>query len=88
METAKPLVYALCALTALLCAVLMARGYLRNPSRLLLYSALCFAGLALNNILMFADLIVFPESDLSILRHTVALVALAVLIYGFVWELD
>jgi hypothetical protein len=49
---------------------------------------LCFAGLALNNILMFADLIVFPESDLSILRHTVALVALAVLIYGFVWELD
>ena len=46
------LVYLLCALTSLACAVLLLRGYFRTRVRLLLWSGLCFVGLALNNALL------------------------------------
>jgi hypothetical protein len=88
MISLKPAVYALCAMTSLFCAILLARGYRRNRSGLLLYTALCFAGLALNNVVVYIDLVVLPETDLTVLRHAIALISVAVLIYGFVWELD
>lgn len=46
------LVYALCALTSLVCAIMLTRGYRRSRVRLLLWSALCFACFALNNVLL------------------------------------
>ena len=51
------LVYVLCALTSLACAILLLRGYFRTRVRLLLWSGLCFAGLALNNALLVYGLI-------------------------------
>lgn len=39
-------VYILCGLTSVLCAVLLLRSYARKRVRLLLWSGLCFAGLA------------------------------------------
>jgi hypothetical protein len=39
------LIYSMCALTALLCAVLLLQAYWRGGYRLLLWSGLCFAGL-------------------------------------------
>lgn len=80
------LVYALCALTSLLCALLLARGYRRSRARLLLWSSLCFAGLALNNVLLFIDLRVVPAVDLSVWRSLPALAGLLVLVYGLVWD--
>ncbi|MET0396119.1 MAG: DUF5985 family protein [Longimicrobiaceae bacterium] len=80
------LIYALCALTSLLCAVLLARGYRQSRARLLLWSSLCFAGLALNNVLLFIDLRVVPDVDLSVWRSLPALAGLLVLIYGLVWD--
>jgi hypothetical protein len=80
------LVYALCALTSLLCTVLLVRGYRRSRARLLLWTAVCFAGLALNNVLLFVDLQVVPSVDLSVWRSLPALVGLLALIYGLVWE--
>jgi hypothetical protein len=80
------LVYALCALTSLLCMVLLVRGYRRSRARLLLWTAVCFAGLALNNVLLFVDLQVVPSVDLSVWRSLPALVGLLALIYGLVWE--
>jgi hypothetical protein len=80
------LIYALCALTSLLCAVLLARGYRRSRARLLLWSSLCFAGLALNNVLLFIDLRVVPDVDLSVWRSLPALAGLLVLVYGLVWD--
>src|ERR1043165_8848398 len=59
-------VYVLCLLASALCPVLLARGYRATRVRLLLWSALCFAGLALNNVLLFADIRIFREIDLSI----------------------
>lgn len=83
META---VFALCALTSIACAVLLLRGYARSRARLLLWSGLCFVGLALNNVLLFVDMRVVSQTDLSVWRTLPALLGLVVLVYGLVWE--
>ena len=80
------LVYALCALTSLACSVLLLRGYARNRVRLLLWSGLCFAGLALNNIILLVDMRVMPDLDLSVWRTLPALAGIVILLYGLVWE--
>ncbi|MES2176874.1 MAG: DUF5985 family protein [Gemmatimonadota bacterium] len=82
------LVYALCALTSLGCAVMLLRGYRRSQLRLLLWSALCFACFALNNVLLIIDERVLPARDLSVVRSLPALVGIALLLYGLVWESD
>jgi hypothetical protein len=79
-------VYVLCALTSLAVAGLLVRGYLRSRARLLLWSALCFVFLALNNVLLVVDLEVVPAVDLSIWRGWPVLIGLALLIFGLVWE--
>jgi hypothetical protein len=80
------IVYALCGLTSLACAALLLRGYHRSRARLLLWSGLCFAGLALNNVLLFVDLRVATDVDLSVWRSLPTLAGLALLMYGLVWE--
>ncbi len=79
-------VYCLGALTSLACAVLLLRGYSRGLKKLLLWSGLCFLGLALSNLLTFLDLVVFPQVDLYLLRLGSALIAMALLLYGLIWE--
>ena len=81
-------IYSLCALTALLCAILLLRAYARTRSRLLFWSGLCFAGLTASNILLVLDRIVLPLMDLSTARLAAGLVALLLLIYGLVMEED
>jgi hypothetical protein len=81
-----PLIYLLCALTALLCAVLLLRAYARSRYRLLLWSGLCFAGLTVNNTLLVLDKVVLPDVDLSLARSMAALLAMAVLIYGLIFD--
>jgi hypothetical protein len=79
-------VFLLCAATSLACAVLLLRGYARNRVPLLLWSSLCFVGLAVNNILLVVDLVIIPGRDLSLIRHSSAIVALALLVFGLVWD--
>ena len=79
-------VYLLCAATSVLCAVLLYNGYRASRTRLLFWSSLCFIGLALNNVLLFVDLVVATRVDLSVLRTSVAAVAVLVLCLGLVWE--
>lgn len=79
------LVYVLCALTSLACAVLLLRGYLRTHTRLLLWSGLCFTGFFLNNALLVAEEQTVL-TDLSIWRTLPALVGVAVLLFGLVWD--
>ncbi len=59
-------VYILGTLVALACAILLLRGYLRGRQKLLLWSSLCFFGLAISNFLVFIDLIILPASDRSL----------------------
>jgi hypothetical protein len=79
-------VYLLCTVTSLACALLLLRGYRLTRTRLLLWSGLCFVGLTLNNVLLFVDLIVVPQVDLSALRAALSLLALVVLLFGLVWD--
>jgi hypothetical protein len=86
MNIFSTIIYALCALTSIVCAWLLLRGYARTRFRLLLWSGLCFAGLAMNNILLFIDLRVLPETDLSLVRTLPALLGVGLLLYGLLWE--
>src|SRR5688572_22592211 len=54
-------IYLLCALTSLGAAFLLLRYFRRRRTRLLLWSAVSFAGLALNNVLVYVDLGLFPD---------------------------
>lgn len=80
------LIYLLCALTSIACALLLVRNYFRSRLRLALLASLCFAGLAVNNILLFVDLVVVPDVDLSLLRGGVAVIAMLLLVLGLVME--
>lgn len=80
------IVYVLCAITSVACVALLIRGYFRTRTRLLLWSSLCFVGLAIQNILLFVDLVVVPDLDLSIWRNGSALVGLCLLLFGLIWE--
>jgi hypothetical protein len=82
------IIYGLCALTALLCTFLLLHAYRRGGYRLLFWSGLCFAGLTINNLLLVLDKLVFPLVDLSLLRVSVALVAMGVLLYGLIWGVE
>jgi hypothetical protein len=82
------LIYALCTLTAALCALLLLRGYLRTRFRLLLWSGACFVGLTANNVLLVLDRIVLPDVDLLPWRLCVALAAVLLLVFGLVIEGD
>jgi len=81
------LVSILGSLTALVCAVLLLRGYGRSRQRLLLWSALCFFGLAFGNSLLVADLLQ-TDLDLHVARLGVTAVAMMVMLYSLVWEAD
>jgi hypothetical protein len=79
-------VYLLCAATALACGVLLARGYRRSGTRLPLWAGLFFLSLTAENVLLFVDVVVFPEVDLMPVRQAVGLGGLAALLYGLIWD--
>lgn len=80
-------VYALGALTTLLCAFLLLRGYARSRQPLLFWSGLCFAILTLSNVLLFVDLVLLPHSvSLHLPRLATAALAMVLLVFGLVWE--
>lgn len=81
------IVYILGALTSLACAILLLRGYASGRQRLLLWSGLCFVGLAISNALIFVDLVMLPTVDLYRLRLGTAAIAMAMLLYGLIWEI-
>jgi hypothetical protein len=80
------LVYLLCGATSLLCAVMLLRGYGRSKVRLLFWAGLCFIGLMVENIMLYFDVVVYPLIDLAIWRKIPGLLAMAVLVFGLVWE--
>lgn len=86
---AADFVYLLCTITSLVCATLLFRGYARNRVPLLFWSAICFLGLFVNNLMVLIDLdqLVFSSiTNLSVWRLVPALLGLAALCYGLVTE--
>jgi hypothetical protein len=88
MEILKVLLSVTATLTSGACMVLLFRGYLRKRVRLLMWSAICFAGLTLNNVALFCDMVVFPDIDFRPVRLVAALAGMLVLLYGFIWDAD
>ena len=80
------LVYILCAATSCLCAVMLLRGYAKTGVRLLFWSGLCFVGLAIDNVLLYTDLVLVPSIDISLWRRVPALAAMLLLVFGLVWD--
>jgi hypothetical protein len=81
-------VYLLCFVTSAACAVLLARNYRRTGARLLFWSGLCFLFLAANNFVVILDMLVFPAVDFRLVRNLLALGAIGVLLFGFIWDLE
>ena len=79
-------VYIVGVLTSLACAILLLRGYFRGKKKLLLWSGLCFLGLAISNFLVFVDLVLVPDLDLYLYRLGTAALATGLLLYGLIWE--
>ena len=82
------LVYSLCFATAALCAFLLGRSFSRFRSRMLFWSAIGFGLLAIVNGILMLDLLIYPETDLRPLRLGITLVAVSVLLFGFIWDED
>lgn len=83
-STFSTLVYILCAATSAFCSFLLWRGYRQSGARLLFWSALCFVGFAVNNLLLLVDTRV--SADLLTIRLLPALVGVMLLLYGLIWE--
>ena len=87
MEAFKSVLFLLAIVTSLACMVLLFRGYMRSGLRILMWSALCFVCLSINNILLFIDLVLLPNNiDLRMFRHGTALVGMLFMLYGFIRE--
>jgi hypothetical protein len=88
MEAIKIAIYALCFLTSAGCSYLLLRSFARNRMNLLLWSGICFGFLAVNNLMVMFDALVFPDIDLRMLRHAASLAAVTTLLIGLVWEAE
>ena len=89
MEAFAPtIVYTLCLVTSAVCACLLLQSWARTRSHLLFWTAIGFVLLAVNNLFLVADLVVFPMVDLWLYRQASLALAIGVLFYGFVWESD
>jgi hypothetical protein len=81
-------VYLLCLVTSALCAALLFRAWRANRTKLLLYTAIGFGFLALNNFFLVADMLLFPDAYLLPWRVAANMAAVGVLVYGFTFEVE
>lgn len=81
-------VYGMCLATSVVCALLLLRAFLSSRTKLLLYTAIGFGFLALNNLFLVGDVVVFPDVNLWPYRQATSFAAIAVLLYGFVFEVE
>lgn len=79
-------IYVLSAVTSLVAAALLLRQYQRSRTALLLWSFVGFIGLAVNNVLVYVDLVIVPSIDLALARAVAGAAGLVALLYGLLWE--
>ena len=85
---AAAVVYVLCFITSTGCTLLLLRGFAKSKTRLLLWTGLCFAGMAINNAVLFVDKVLLPKQDLFWPRLLPLLVGVIFLLYGLIWEAE
>jgi len=79
------IVYSLCTLVALLCGGLLLARSRAQKSRMLFWCGLCFAILAVANVLAVVD-VVQASIDLTRWRLLTAMLAISLLLYGLIFE--
>ena len=77
-------IYLLCGLTSLVAAFMLLRHYRQRRTSLLFWSVVAFAGLAINNVMIYVDLVLFTGVDLSLYRTAAGAAAMLALTYGLV----
>lgn len=77
-------VFLLCALTSIACAVLLLRAYRRTRMQLLFWSGTAFLAFALANVLLFADFVLVPNLNLLLVRQCINLGGVMLLVYGLI----
>jgi hypothetical protein len=79
------LIYILCAATSLGCAILLFRGSLRTRNGLLLWSSLCFFAMTANNVLLYSNVVWFPDIDILIMARSATVLGIVLLNIGLIW---
>lgn len=82
-------IFILVALMSVGCSIVLARGYRSTGNRLLLWCAFSFAFLALNNIFLCVDLLLYANVDLSgpLWRNLLSACAGCLLLFGLIGEI-
>lgn len=88
ITTLADLVYLLCFIASALCAGLLVRQYASSRTPILLWSAACFVFLAFSNLLVVVDQLIVTEANLRPPRLVLTLMAVSVLLFGFIWEVE
>lgn len=83
---APAIVFSMSLIASAICALLLARAFARSGVRMLFWSAVSFGFLAVNNALAVIDIVALPDSSIPELRLSASLIAVGVLIYGFIWR--
>lgn len=82
-------VYFLCALASAGCAAVLLATFWQHRGRvrpLVLWSGIAFAGYAVSNALVFVDLVILRNGELTVARAATACFASAFLLFGLIWE--
>jgi hypothetical protein len=80
------LIYSLCALAALSCAILLFQSWRKSRSGMLWWSGVCFFLLSLSNTALVVEDVLFQGHSLWPLRHGLSLAAISALLYGLIFE--
>lgn len=81
------IVYILCTLTSLLCAIMLFRAFRKSQFRLLFWSSMGFTGFGISNILLFIDVVIFPDVTYILnFRSVPAVIGMITMIYGLIME--
>ncbi|MEX2176697.1 MAG: DUF5985 family protein [Pirellulaceae bacterium] len=79
--------YIICTITSLASAIMLWRSTQAPRNRLLIWGAVFFFGMALNNVLLFVDKVLLPnQAWSSVPPNIVMLASVSALIYGLIWE--
>ena len=86
-ESMPGIVYLLCAVTSLASAFLLWRASGKGGS-LLFWAGVFFVGMALNNVLLYIDLVAYKYVDIGMaaVPHSVALASVGMLLAALIWH--